>query len=145
MTAQVQRATNNAAVPVRVSHCQPGSVYLDTYQPDIALRSSVVCPRPSTVLRGARCQCTAEEGVRAGDLRMVKAMEKRVAAATAVGYSKVVAPVGAKAVVSQALKPHVVECRDVSGLVQLVRGRRVRRGRSTKQKLVVDEDPEESG
>lgn len=92
----------------------------------------------------APCSVAAELTVRTGDLRMVKAMEKRAAAAVNVGYSKVVAPVGAKAAVSQALKKHIVECHDVSGLVQLVRGRRVMKARSAKQKLAIDEDSEES-
>jgi predicted ATP-dependent serine protease len=65
----------------------------------------------------------------AGQLRSVSKAEKRVAAAVNLGFSRVVAPAGTRAAVSLALRPHVVDCRDVAELVQMVRGKQVRRSR----------------
>lgn len=75
---------------------------------------------------------------------MVKAMEKRAAAAVNVGYSRVVAPVGAKDAVAAALKKHIVECRDVSELVQLVRGKRARMARGGKRQGAAASAPDEA-
>lgn len=70
---------------------------------------------------------------------MVKAMEKRVAAAINLGFTKVVAPVGAKAAVAQSLRKHVVETRHVTDLVHIVRGKRTRMSRGGKAKAARSE------
>lgn len=68
-------------------------------------------------------------GAAAGQLRSVSKVEKRVAAAVNLGFTRVVAPHGTRAAVSPALRGHVVDCRDVGELVQLVRGKAMRRAR----------------
>jgi predicted ATP-dependent serine protease len=56
--------------------------------------------------------------VLAGDLRMVKNMNKRVAAAVKSGFTRIVAPVGTSSSVSKELRKHIVECKNVQALKQ---------------------------
>jgi predicted ATP-dependent serine protease len=57
----------------------------------------------------------------AGELRSVRALDKRVAAAINLGFERVVAPAGAKQAASVALRGQVVECSSVHALIQYLR------------------------
>ena len=59
----------------------------------------------------------------AGDLRPVRATEKRVAAAVRLGFDRVLAPAGTRAKVSKALSTHVVDCTNVRALKRTLVGK----------------------
>ena len=86
----------------------------------LATRRDTLVPargRPGGIPRlpsqGARARC-------AGELRAVRALEKRVATAVQLGFRKVVAPRGSAAVLPQHLRAHVVECGTVRQLKSLL-------------------------
>ena len=69
----------------------------------------------------------SDHAIIAGDLRMVRALEKRVAAAVSQGFRRVIVPKGAAAQMPAVLAKSVVEVENVKHLKNLLKARQAGR------------------